>query len=81
MIRPGVEFKTVKSDALSADGNFGKGGAYLSVEAIAVYAEVTWRITKTKQARQHFVIALEIHAGKLAKRKPGLLLVNTCFYG
>jgi len=40
VVHPGVEFKPVKGDALATDGNGGKEGPDLGVEAVAVHAEI-----------------------------------------
>ena len=49
MVNPGVEFKVVECHALAADRDLGEMRADLRVEAIAVHAEVAWRVTQTEQ--------------------------------
>jgi len=40
VVHPGIHFKAVEGDTLSADTEFGQGGAHLPVEAVAVHAQV-----------------------------------------
>jgi len=52
LIRPVIEIKPVKGDALFADGNNYEIGAHQPIESIAVHAQVGGRVTKTNKARQ-----------------------------
>jgi hypothetical protein len=51
VVHPGVEFKSVEGNALSADGNGGEKGPDLSIEAVTVHAEIAGRIAESHQAR------------------------------
>ena len=60
LLHPGIHFKAVKGDALSADGNFGQGRAHLPVKAVAVHPQVSGGIPEAYQSRQdslHFYLA------------------------
>jgi len=50
VVHPGVEFKPVKSNALPANGNGREMRSNLSVEAVAVHAEISGRIAEPQQA-------------------------------
>jgi|TARA_R110000787_G_scaffold95750_1_gene198905 hypothetical protein len=50
VVHPGIHFKAVEGDALSADGNFGQGWAHLPVKAVAVHAQVDRGVAKAYQA-------------------------------
>jgi hypothetical protein len=40
VVGPGVEVKAIEGDAAIADRDFSKKGAHLSIEAVAVHAQV-----------------------------------------
>jgi hypothetical protein len=52
LIHPGIQFKSVKGDALFPDRYLGQPGPDLSVKAIPVHAQVAGRITEADQARR-----------------------------
>jgi hypothetical protein len=54
LIRPGVEFKSVKGDAPLAYRDFAHVGAYFAVESIPVHAEVSGRMAEPYEARQEW---------------------------
>ena len=47
-----IQVKAIEGDALSTDSNFGKRGAHLGIEPIAVHTEVAGRITQPDKAGQ-----------------------------
>jgi hypothetical protein len=51
LIHPGVQFKSVESDALFADTDFDEVRPHLGVEAVAVHAEIARRIAEANQPR------------------------------
>lgn len=51
MVDPPVDFKTIEGHTLAANADLGKVGPDLKIEAVAVHAEVPWRVTETEQAR------------------------------
>ena len=51
MIHPGIQFKSVKGDALFSDRYLGQPGPDLSVKAIPVHAQVAGRVPEADQAR------------------------------
>ncbi len=51
-IHPGIQFKSVKGDALFPYGDLGQIGPYFAVEPIAVHTQVCWYIPKAYQARE-----------------------------
>ena len=50
MVHPGIHFKAVEGDTLPADPELGQGGAYLTVKAVAVHAQVSRGIAEADQA-------------------------------
>ena len=56
MVHPGIHFKAVEGDTLAADTEFGQGGAYLLVKAVAVHTQVGRGIAESDQA------GLDLHA-------------------
>jgi len=52
LIYPGVEFKSVEGDALLADANFHEIRTYLSIEAVAIHAQIERRIPEADQSRR-----------------------------
>ena len=50
MVHPGIHFKAVEGDTLAADTEFGQGGAYLLVKAVAVHTQVGRGIAESDQA-------------------------------
>jgi len=51
VIHPGVQIKSVKGDALLADGNFSQIGPDFSIEAVSIHAHVKGSIPQPEQAR------------------------------
>ena len=51
LVRPGIEVKAVKGNALGADGHLKKIRAHLGVEPVAVHAEVGRCIPKADEPR------------------------------
>ena len=51
MIHPGIQFKSVKGDALFPDRNLRQSGPDLAVEAIPVHAQAARRVPEADQAR------------------------------
>ena len=51
VVRPGIEVKTVKGNALGADGHLSEIRAHLGVEPVAVHAEVDRRVPEPENAR------------------------------
>jgi hypothetical protein len=51
VIHPGIQFKSVKGDALFPDRNLRQPGSNLAVEAIPVHAQVAGRVPEADQAR------------------------------
>lgn len=52
VIRPGVEVKPIKGDALIADGNLREVRPHLRVEAVAVHTEIKRRIAHPNETRE-----------------------------
>jgi hypothetical protein len=50
LVRPAIEVKAIKGDALLADRDLGEGRAYLGIEPVTVHAEVIRRITQPDKA-------------------------------
>lgn len=65
VVHPGIELKTIKRDALFADGDFGKARPYLGIEPIAIHTEVGWRVPQPQHARKQDDVAGSawLHAG------------------
>lgn len=73
MIHPGVQFNSVKGDALLADPDFGDLRPYLGVEAVAVHAQVEGRVTQPQQARQEAGLARHLgHQCGLFRRRASI---------
>jgi hypothetical protein len=51
LIYPGIQFKSVESDALRADADFSQIRPHLGVETVAIHAEVARRVAETEQSR------------------------------
>jgi len=51
VLHPGVQFKPVEGDTLPTDGNVGETRPDLAIEAVAVHAEIGWRVAKTYEPR------------------------------
>ena len=51
LIRPRIEVKAIKSDAVGSDRDDGYGGAHLAVEAVLVHAEIPRCISEPDQSR------------------------------
>jgi hypothetical protein len=49
---PGVQFKPVEGDALSAYGDLGEMGPDLAIEAVSIHAEISRRVPQTEEAGQ-----------------------------
>ena len=47
MIRPGIEFKAVKCQSLSADWDLGEVRPHIGIEAISVHSQVRWGVPKS----------------------------------
>jgi hypothetical protein len=47
VIYPPIEFKSVKSDALGPNRNFGEMRTYFVVETVTVHPKIHWRITES----------------------------------
>jgi hypothetical protein len=47
VIYPLIKFKSVKSDALGTNRDFGEMRAYFVVESVAVHPKIHWRITES----------------------------------
>jgi hypothetical protein len=52
LLRPGIEFKAVKCDALLTDGNFCQIGPHGSIEEVPIHAEVRRGIAQPQEPRQ-----------------------------
>ena len=52
VIYPFIEFETIEGDALFTDGDFSEAWAYLSIEPVAVHAEVGGCVPQPQEARQ-----------------------------
>jgi len=46
MIRPGIKFKAIKCQSLSANWDLGEVRPHIGIEAISVHPEVPGRISK-----------------------------------
>ena len=51
MVYPGVQFKAVERDALSTNRDGGEMRPDFRVKAVAIHAEVPWRIAKAQEPR------------------------------
>ena len=52
MLRPGVQIKPVKGDALLTDRNFHDMRSNLLIEAVAVHAKIIGRIPESDESRE-----------------------------
>jgi hypothetical protein len=53
VVHPSVEFKAIEGDALNTDRDFSEVWTDISVEPVAVHAEVGWCVAKSDDARLH----------------------------
>ena len=50
MLEPAIQFKSIETNALDADGHLDQIGAHLSIEAVAVHAEVMGGVAEPEDA-------------------------------
>ncbi len=66
MVHPGIHFKAVEGDTLPADPELGQGGAYLTVKAVAVHAQVSRGTAEADQAGLDMhCLSTQVHSGNL----------------
>ena len=66
LLPPGVQVKTIESDALSADGHLNDERADLLFEHILVHAQVRGRISETHDARKERLGSRRSHRASTA---------------
>jgi len=62
-IGPGIEFKTVKSDAALTDRNLTHVRTHLAVESIPIHAQIATGVPKPNKARRDEHLSLDGHNG------------------
>ena len=60
MVDPGIQFKAVERNSLSTDRDCGEMRPDFRVEAVAIHAEVPWRIAETEEPWGD--VGLSLHA-------------------
>lgn len=51
LLRPGVQFKSVKGNALLADGDLSQVPPHLTVESVLIHSQIAGRIAQTNKSR------------------------------
>src|SRR6056297_3813149 len=74
VVRPGVQFKSIKGNALLADGDLRQIAANFPIETVLVHAQVGRGIAKAKESgqRRDHVLAPQIDRGDLFPGMPQL---------
>jgi hypothetical protein len=52
LICPGIEVKTIKSNALLSDRNFSEVGAYFDIKSVAVHAKIKGCVPESNESRE-----------------------------
>ena len=52
VVGPGIEVKTVESDSLRTNGDYGEARTNVAIEAIFIHAEIRGGVAQSDEARQ-----------------------------